>query len=49
MIEEDIINLREKLNKSIENDENYEIIYELSIELDTLITKYYIKRKNLCI
>lgn len=42
-MEEEIIKLREKLNKSIANDEKYEIIYKLSIELDELIAKYYIK------
>ena len=42
MLEEKIKILREKLNKSIQDDENYEKIYELSIELDELITKYYI-------
>ena len=48
MIEQEITNLREKLNKSIADDEKYEIIYQLSIELDELITKYYImKVKNM--
>jgi len=40
-MEEEIINLREKLNKKIENEEKYEIIYKLSIELDELISKVY--------
>lgn len=44
MIEQEITKLREKLNKSIEDDEKYEIIYQLSIELDELIAKYYVKR-----
>ena len=39
-------NLREKLNKSIADDEKYEIIYKLSIELDELITKYYMIKGN---
>lgn len=43
MIEEEIKNVREKLNNSIANDEKYEIIYELSVELDELIAKYYVK------
>lgn len=43
MIEEEIKNLREKLNKSIEEDEKYEIIYKLSVELDELIAKFYIR------
>lgn len=46
MVEEEIIKLREKLNKSIEDDEKYEIIYQLSIELDELITKYYVKKSK---
>lgn len=44
MVEEEIIKLREKLNNSISDDEEYEIIYKLSIELDELITKYYGKK-----
>ena len=44
MVEEEIIKLREKLNKSIADDEKYEIIYKLSIELDELITKYYVSK-----
>lgn len=41
MINKEILNLREKLNNSIINGEKYEVIYELSIKLDELITKYY--------
>ena len=41
MINDEICNLREKLNKSIENGDDYEIIYKLSVELDELIAKYY--------
>lgn len=44
MIEKEITDLREKLNKSIADDEKYEIIYQLSIELDELITKYYMNK-----
>lgn len=47
MLEEEIKKLREKLNKSIQDDEKYEIIYELSIKLDELISKYY-TLKNEC-
>ena len=46
MIEEEIKKLREKLNKSIANDEKYELIYKLSVELDELITKYYIVKES---
>ncbi len=42
---EKINNLREKLNESIENNEDYSIIYDLSIQLDKLIADYY-KEKN---
>lgn len=47
MIEQEITNLREKLNKSIANEEKYEIIYQLSIELDELIAKYYINKTEI--
>jgi len=41
MLNDEICKLRDKLNKSIEDGENYETIYKLSIELDELIAKYY--------
>lgn len=41
MLEEKIIDLREKLNKSIEDGEKYEKIYKISVELDDLVAKYY--------
>ena len=41
MLNEEICKLRDKLNKSIENGEDYSITYELSIELDELIAQYY--------
>lgn len=41
MIEEKIKKLREKLNQCITNDEKYEKIYKLSVELDELIAEYY--------
>lgn len=41
MINKQILKLREELNNSIINGEDYEVIYKLSIELDELITKYY--------
>lgn len=43
MLNEEICKLRDKLNKSIENGEDYSITYELSIELDELIAQYYRK------
>lgn len=45
MIDEKICILREKLNKSIQDGEDYNIIYDISVELDNLIAEYYkIKR-----
>lgn len=41
MLNDEICDLREKLNKSIENGVDYEIIYKLSVELDELIAKFY--------
>ena len=45
MLNDEICILREKLNESIINGEDYSITYKLSIELDELIAKYY--RKNI--
>ena len=44
MLNEEICKLRDKLNKSIENGDDYDVTYRLSVELDELIAKYY---KNL--
>lgn len=41
LIDEKICILREKLNKSIEDGEDYKIIYDISVELDNLIAEYY--------
>ena len=41
MVEEKIKELREELDKSIQNGEKYEKTYKISIELDELIAKYY--------
>ena len=41
MLNDKICCLREKLNKSIINGEDYSIIYQLSVELDELIAQYY--------
>ena len=43
MLNDEICKLREKLNKSIEDGEEYEVIYRLSVELDQLIAKNYEK------
>lgn len=46
MINKQILKLREELNDSIINGEDYEVIYKLSVELDELITKYYKEEIN---
>lgn len=46
MLNEEICKLREKLNKSIIDGEDYKITYKLSVELDELIAKYY-RRKDI--
>lgn len=46
MINDEICALREKLNKSIIDGEDYEIIYKISTELDDLIAKYYKEEYN---
>lgn len=43
MIDEEICKLRDKLNQSIIDKKDYNIIYKLSIELDELIAQYYSK------
>ncbi len=47
MLDEKICELRDKLNRSISDGKDYSIIYELSIELDNLISKFYEKKLNL--
>lgn len=46
MLNEEICKLRDKLNKSIEQGNDYEITYQLSVELDKLIAKYYKELKE---
>ena len=46
MLNDEICKLRDKLNKSIEQGDDYSITYQLSIELDELIAKYYEKNKS---
>lgn len=41
MLNEEICKLRDKLNESIENKQDYSVIYEISVELDELIAKFY--------
>lgn len=40
-LDERISNLRDKLHKSISHNEDFDRIYNLSTELDKLITLYY--------
>lgn len=42
MLNDEICKKRDELNKSIENDEDYDTIYKISVELDELIAKYYL-------
>ena len=46
MLNDEICKLRDKLNKSIEKGEDYSKIYQLSIELDELIARYYMDSKK---
>lgn len=41
MLNEEICRLREKLNDSILNETDYNITYQISVELDQLIAQYY--------
>ena len=46
MLNDEICELREKINESIITGQDYSVTYELSIELDELIAKYYRKTQN---
>ena len=41
MLNDEICRLREELNNSIINGQDYEITYKISVELDRLIAEYY--------
>jgi len=47
MLNEKICKLREELNESIVNGNDYSVTYKLSIQLDDLIAEYY--QKNMLI
>ena len=47
MLNDEICKLRDKLNESIVTGQDYSIIYQLSIELDELIAKYYTEREKI--
>lgn len=38
--------VKEKLNNAIKNEEDFETIYSISLELDKLIAEYYLKKEN---
>ena len=46
MIDKQILKLREELNNSIINGEDYETIYKIRVELDELIAEYYKKETS---
>ena len=46
MLNDEICILRDKLNESIVTGKDYSVIYQLSIELDELITEYYKKDRK---
>ncbi|MGF7058801.1 aspartyl-phosphate phosphatase Spo0E family protein [Brassicibacter mesophilus] len=48
-LNDEIIVLRDKLNASIVNNDDYNVIYNLSIELDTLISLFYKAKKELSV
>ena len=45
MVVDEINVLREKLEKQIANNEPYEEIYDTSLKIDDLITKYYTSKE----
>ena len=46
MLNDEICKLRDKLNKSLEQGDDYNVTYQLSIELDQLIAQYYKELKK---
>jgi hypothetical protein len=45
MLNDEICRKRDELNKSISDNEDYDKIYKLSVELDDLIAKYYLQNQ----
>ncbi len=41
MLNDEICKLRDRLNESIAEGKDYAIIYNISVELDNLIAKFY--------
>lgn len=46
MLNEKILKARDRLNESIITGKDYEVIYNLSVELDELIAKYYLDKNK---
>ena len=46
LINDEICKVRDKLNKSIEDGEDYKVIYQISVELDELIAEFYSQSKK---
>lgn len=46
MLLEDIDKLKLKLEKQIQDNEPYDIIYKTSVEIDELLVKYYSSLKD---
>ena len=47
MLNDEIRKKREELNKSIEENKSYEVIYKISVELDELIAKFYKEKEEI--
>ena len=47
MLDEKIDKLRKQLNKSIQQEKDYKIIYKLSTKLDKLISEFYCKQTKI--
>ena len=47
MLNDEICKMRDKLNKSIEDGAEYKEIYNISVELDKLIAKFYNRNNNM--
>ncbi len=41
VVEQKLKMLKDKLNKQIENNENYDVLFKTSTEIDKLIVEYY--------
>lgn len=46
MLNDEICRVRQKLNESIITGEDYKTIYDISVELDELIAKYYLDNEE---